>query len=76
MAADAEMTTPGALYVLRALASHPQDDTVPAIARWSGLSVDEVDVTLADLRHRHLARRWESHWQITTLGLVAATEPA
>jgi hypothetical protein len=77
MAADEEQQQmPDAIYVLRSLAAHPQDDTVPAIARWSGLSVDKVDATLADLRHRHLARRWESHWQITTLGLVAATETA
>jgi hypothetical protein len=76
MGADEEPKMPDAIYVLRSLAAHPQDDTVPGIARWSGLSVDQVDATLLDLRHRHLARRWESHWQITTAGLVAATEPA
>jgi DNA-binding IclR family transcriptional regulator len=65
--------TSSCLCVLRVLAAHPNDDTVPAIALTSGLPMAEVETSLQDLRSQRLARRWESHWQLTSAGLVAAT---
>jgi DNA-binding IclR family transcriptional regulator len=64
--------TTSCLRVLRVLAAHPYDDTVAAIAIKSGLETDDVAVSLETLRHEHLTRRWESHWQLTSAGLVAA----
>ena len=65
--------TSSCLSILRALAARPSDDTVGAIALASGLDPAEVELSLQDLRHQHLARRWETHWQLTSAGLVAAT---
>jgi hypothetical protein len=65
-------STPAGIHVLRALVAHPSDDTAAGIAKLSGLPLEEVDAALADLKHRRLARRWETHWQITSLGVAAA----
>lgn len=65
------MTT-SCLRILRVLAAHPYDDTIPAIAIKSGLAAEDVKTSLDILRHEHLARRWETHWQLTSAGLVAA----
>jgi DNA-binding IclR family transcriptional regulator len=70
---DSRLTTPAGIHVLRALVAHPSDDTAADISKVSGLPLEEVDATLADLKHRHLARRWETHWQITSLGVAAAS---
>jgi DNA-binding IclR family transcriptional regulator len=70
---DTGLTTRADIHVLRALVAHPSDDTAAGIARLSGLPLEEVDATLADLKHRRLARRWETHWQITSLGVAAAS---
>jgi hypothetical protein len=70
---DTGLTTPADVHVLRALVAHPSDDTAADISKVSGLPLEEVDATLADLKHRRLARRWETHWQITSLGVAAAS---
>jgi hypothetical protein len=70
---DADLTVPTGTRVLRALVEHPQEDTSATIALRSGLSVDDIDATLLDLKRQHLARRWgEIHWQATGLGVDAA----
>jgi DNA-binding IclR family transcriptional regulator len=70
---DTALTTRAGIHVLRLLVAHPSDDTAVGIAKLSGLPLEEVDATLADLKQRHLARRWETHWQITSLGVAAAS---
>ena len=70
---DTGLTMHADINVLRVLVAHPSDDTAARIATLSGLPLEEVDATLADLKLRHLARRWETHWQITSLGAAAAS---